>query len=368
MNAVINETETPLGIARQDLLAVEQRLPLSGLMKAIGLGDYAKPQCKSPFRSDSNPSFGVFTGDDGRERFKDSGCEEHRGDGIDLLALRLGIDPKMHLPALLGLYKSIADHTTTNPPAKNRPAVQNDDSEPRKPSLPNMRMGTEDELTQLAELRGYSLEALKWAQERGVLRFVEWCGSPVYALTDASGLIIEVRRLDGEWFPEYGPLPDRKSHAMRGSTKAHILGLPETADYRGVLLVEGVTDFLAGHSLIYEEQVEDGDVDAVEWAPAAILSAGIDIPESELPEFEGKNVVIVPDLDPKGQGTSAAMEWQEQLKTAGATVQILDLSVVRARGHDIKDLNEFIRIPREDLEEDFPGIFPILPRKGGEQQ
>ena len=59
--------------------------PMPDLMERIGLGDYAKKSCKSPFREDRNPSFGVFQ-DGSNWYFKDHATGES-GDEINLLAL-----------------------------------------------------------------------------------------------------------------------------------------------------------------------------------------------------------------------------------------------------------------------------------------
>ena len=66
--------------------------PMPNLMERIGLGDYAKKLCKSPFREDRNPSFGVFQSGS-NWFFKDHATGES-GDEIKLLALHHKMDPR----------------------------------------------------------------------------------------------------------------------------------------------------------------------------------------------------------------------------------------------------------------------------------
>jgi hypothetical protein len=44
---------------------LKARLPLPDLLRAMGLGDYAKKLCCSPLRKDNNPSWGIYQDDKG---------------------------------------------------------------------------------------------------------------------------------------------------------------------------------------------------------------------------------------------------------------------------------------------------------------
>ena len=48
-----------------ELVELKQTCPMPELMDRIGLGEYAKPSCKSPFREDANPSFGIYQASSG---------------------------------------------------------------------------------------------------------------------------------------------------------------------------------------------------------------------------------------------------------------------------------------------------------------
>ncbi len=49
-------------MSQYDISELKQICPMPKLMHCIGLGQYAKSSCRSPFREDSKPSFGIFQG------------------------------------------------------------------------------------------------------------------------------------------------------------------------------------------------------------------------------------------------------------------------------------------------------------------
>ena len=82
-----------------DLVELKQTCPMPELMDRIGLGEYAKPSCKSPFREDANPSFGIYQASSGDWLFKDHATGES-GDELHLLAHYLGRNVDEALPKL----------------------------------------------------------------------------------------------------------------------------------------------------------------------------------------------------------------------------------------------------------------------------
>lgn len=170
--------------------------------------------------------------------------------------------------------------------------------------------GTADQHLQLARMMGVSVEAVNWAVERGVLVFGEWHGLQCYGAFDASGRLLELRRLNGLHFPAFGELQERKSHTLKHSLKNWPVGLPEAGQAACVLLVEGLPDFIAAHELILAGQLVQ------QWAPVAMLSVGYPISPDALPCFNGKGVLICPHNDPGHQGDGAATAWLQQLQTA----------------------------------------------------
>ena len=196
--------------------------------------------------------------------------------------------------------------------------------------------GTEEQRRQLARLMGVGVEAVDWAVERGVLVFGDWHGLQCYGVCDSSGRLFEIRRLNGLNFPAVGELQSRRSHTVKHSQKGWPVGLPEAKRAVNVLLVEGLPDFIAAHEVIVASQLED------QWAPVAILSAGVSISPDALPGFNGKQVLICFHNDADHQGGQAALNWHRQLQAANcAQISLLDARTLAELAEGgTKDLND----------------------------
>jgi len=307
--------------------SLKTRCPLPSLLEAMKLGQYAKSSCKSPLRPDSNPSWGIYE-HEAEWYWKDHGNEDH-GDEFTFLARFLGLDQQRDFLALLKIYQNFARQVGENPkPPATKWARE-------KPDRAGYRRGTADELKKLSDSRGISIQALELAMGRGLLVFGQWCGLEVYGVTDQSGNVLELRRLNGEMFPAFGSLSERKSHAVKGSQKNWPVGILEAQAYPVILLVEGIPDFLAAHQIIILEQA------TTQVAPVAMLSAAAQFSPESLAGFKGKHVRIVPHVDEAGVG--GASRWAKQLKEAGAAkVDFLDLGKFEGPGGSkFKDLCEF---------------------------
>lgn len=337
---------------------LKQQCPLPTLMEHLGLGKYAKASSKSPFRADHNASWGIFTTDKGW-RFKDHGTGDS-GDEIAFLANHLRLDQRENFPLLLGVYRAAAMKVGSHPPATAHSVPTLPTRESAGISLLPDKTGfgpaTNDQPQQLAELRGFSVESVNWAVERGVLVFGDWHGLQCYGVCDSSGRLVELRRLDGQNFPAVGQLQERKSHTLKHSQKSWPLGLPEAHEASNVLLVEGLPDFIAAHELILAGQLVQ------QWAPVAMLSAGTQIAAEALSDFNGKRVLICFHNDPGHQGGQAALNWRKQLQSAnGAQISLLDtrkLSV--AANGSIKDLNDYVRQAKSGLHPQLPTVGTLL--------
>jgi hypothetical protein len=226
------------------------------------------------------------------------------------------------------------------------------EAEPERP-LPDRTgfgPGTADQIAQLAALRPYHREGLDWANERGVLVFAAWREFTCHGLTDASGRVLELRRMDGEPFPAVlgTALRERKSHAVKGSQKAWPLGILEARDFPAIALVEGLPDFLTAHAVALWEQASHHDARDARCAPVAMLSASPKIHAEALPHFRGKRVRIFAHAE--RAGLVGADRWQAQLRGAGATqVDLFDFSAWRkADGAPVNDLWDFVHSLREE--------------------
>jgi hypothetical protein len=210
-----------------------------------------------------------------------------------------------------------------------------------KPMRKGFGRGTDEQLQRLADLRRISFDGLRWARDRGVLVFGYFAGLPVFGVTDQSGVVLEIRRLDGKPFPAIGNLSERKSHAVRGSSKRHPVGINEARDCTHIIVCEGVPDFLAAHDLIRRAESTGTIPAATMCAPIALLSANVAIDDAALPTFKGKFVRIFYHNDPNGAGWKGARRWQQQIvKAAAFSCDFFHFNKITAAS--VKDLNEFI--------------------------
>lgn len=337
-----------------DLQSLKQRCPLPDLMRHLGLGAHAVPSCRSPFRNDKKASWGIFEGDSGWF-FKDHATGES-GDELDFLAQLLRLDRDKNFPLLVSLYRAIAE----TKPVVLDPSLVAEEKPPAPPDRTGFSKGTEEQLQKLATLRGFSVHALQWATERGVLVFGTWNGFDVFGVTDQSGKALEIRRLDGQMFPAVGSLAERKSHAIKGSQKSWPVGIMEAKDSPCIALVEGLPDFLAAHHLVWKEQTSGDKHRFITCAPAAMLSASVTISGDALHYFTGKDVVIYPHAD--AAGLEAAARWQKQLQGVAREVAIFNMSLLHEEtDKKVKDLNDFIRHKDDALLLRFPSLSAIMP-------
>ena len=316
--------------------ALKKRCPMPLLMRRIGLKRFAVKNCSSPFRSDTKPSWGIFKGDGGWF-FKDHGTGE-KGDEIALLALHLKLHVKKDFWAIVDRYQEIAERD----PSEEEPEVEHPEGalvqkrSGEKPDCGGYVPGNEEQFRELSASRGISVDGLRWATQRGVLVFGQWHGISVYGVRDRSGRVMEIRRLDGCLFPQWNSLQERKSHAIRGSQKNWPVGILEAKDSKGIILMEGIPDFLAAHQLIFEKGLQNI------IAPVAMLAASVQIATDAVPLFEGKQVRMFPHADKAG--IDASKKWGRQLQDAGLKqIDYFSFSELQGAGAGkVKDMCDFL--------------------------
>jgi hypothetical protein len=307
-------------------------------MQLVGLGEYAKSRCSSPFSQDKKVPWGLFQYQ-GRWMYKDC-CTGELGDEIGLLARMHKLDPHADFAAVLKLYQDIVS-------AKGKGKSKGDRTKARvtlcrpaantKPNATGFGPGTYEQIEKLSQLRGISMEGLLFAQERGVLVFGNSWGFDVYAVRDQSGRLVEARCLDGNNFGASGDLPVRASHVLSGSQTDWPLGILEAKGCEYLALVQGSIEFLTLHQYVVQEQAHD------RVGPVGMLSLNL-ISADALQHFKGKHVRIYPCCDKAGM--DAAARWQEQLQEVGAKkVDGFNFAALKSPdGRAVKDLCEFARL------------------------
>ena len=333
-------------MSQYDISELKQICPMPKLMHCIGLGQYAKSSCRSPFREDSKPSFGIFQAATGLWFYKDHATDES-GDELNLLALVHGLDLRSNFPQVVDLYASFAGAMSNLPPKPTNISA-NPQKTQKKASLDlgQFHTGSPEELGNLAEARPYYHEGLLWASARGLLFFGEIAGNPVYLVTDKARKVAEARRIDGGVFKQ-----GNKSHCLKGSCKSWPLGIMEAKEFPNIALVEGIPDFLHAHALILHEHSLQSDGVGATCAPVAMLGASCNISKEALQHFKGKNVTLYPHLDQAGQ--EAAQRWGDQLHSSGIEeIDIFSLDgATNESGHQVNDLYDTFNLSAESLED-----------------
>ncbi len=206
----------------------------------------------------------------------------------------------------------------------------------KRPPRSGFSKGTAEQLSRLAEARPFGSEGLELARILGLLVFGDWYGQECFGVTDKSGRVLEIRRVDQQPFPAFGTLSERKSHAIRGSQKAWPVGIMEAVNKETIILLEGMPDFLEAHNLILAESGERPElVDKV--AAVAMLSSSPGIHADALRFFQGKRVRIFPHAE--GAGVKGADKWRHQLVEAGAG----KVDFFSFEGFKVNDLWEYAR-------------------------
>ena len=310
-----------------ELADLKRRYLIADAWRDLGLPGQPGKCVSSPFRPDHSPSFSVFA--EGMKA-KDFATGESF-DVFDLVAKARGCNTA---EAIAFVRERLGVARELRKPEPARPSLK----------LPPLRAGTEAELRQLAERRGFAIEALSLAHARGFLFFCELWGEPAWCITDQRRQLHEFRRVNGEKWAAYGRLPARKCHCI-GHGKDWPIGTLESAAFGKVAWVEGAPDFLAALHFLRAE----GKTESV--APVGILGASNRALSPEaLAKFKGKVLVLYPHADFAGR--EAARSWARQLKHAGAArVTAFDLSgLVKADGTVGKDLADVALMNAETFE------------------
>jgi hypothetical protein len=300
----------------------------------------------SPLRPDKSPSCSIKG-----ELFTDWSTNQHL-DAIDFYAAAKGMSTPEAIRELAERYGIEAAaagkvHVAPAPDTSRPQARQQSPAIPSAIAHANMVVAGPDLIEVPGEPEDADFEAvrasrllpegtggLELAHYIGVLRFGMVCGFPSWIVTDSSNRAAEARRLDGEHFPQSGPIGERKAHTIKGSTKGWPVGLlprmdgPQLANLRHtpLVVVEGGPDLLAAFCILAQFPASSNDVH-----PVAMLGTGATISDEALTLMAGRPAVILAHGEKAGR--DAASRWGEQLTSAGCSTRIRQLP-------DSKDLND----------------------------
>ncbi|MFZ4776221.1 MAG: DUF3987 domain-containing protein, partial [Terrimicrobiaceae bacterium] len=156
-----------------NLAQAKQRLTVGMLWQQHNLPGKPGKSCRSPFREDQNPSFSVYIGKNGEERWKDFTTDE-KGDAVDFLGKILGCDKSRAAREFLEIANGSGrvppiPMTTLRPDSKMEPTRVNQpyDWEARKQAFTTS-------MAMLLDLeRNFSREAVDALKEHGLIGAME---------------------------------------------------------------------------------------------------------------------------------------------------------------------------------------------------
>ena len=152
-----------------DVDALKRVCPMPALLHRMGLGEFAKNNCRSPFRRDKRPSWGIFKRD-GKWFFKDQATGDS-GDEIILLARWKGLDEKRDFPQLLKLYAELVGVPLNRDGPQQPSATQTAKGAKPFSWLTCVAALTPAETKKMAQWRGYSPEFCAWLKSENLMGF-----------------------------------------------------------------------------------------------------------------------------------------------------------------------------------------------------
>jgi CHC2 zinc finger len=196
-----------------------------------------------------------------------------------------------------------------------------------------LRLGTSEELFQLASERLISLQACQLAQERDLLRFITHHEGTAWVVSDRlrqNGIArLLYARLWGN---------GAKAKMLPGSCGKRPIGTIDAMDFPNVVIVEGGPDLLAAFHFMLKFGVEQ------QVAPICMASASAEFLRSELERLRGKTIRLFPHADEKG--SQAGERWLKQTQKVSAAVAVFDFRQLnRLNGTPVKDLNDLTSEP-----------------------
>jgi len=228
------------------------------------------------------------------------------------------------------------------PSAKSKPPLQADrEKADQRNSWPNLSVPEANVLMAISDLRGISVEGLKLAVKRGILRAGYHYNLPSWFVTDDRRLAAQARRIDGKrFFGADGP----KSMSLEGTVGGWPIGAAAIKpEHRSILFCEGGPDLLAAHALIWAEGRE------ADAAAVTILGAGNDIAHEALEAFRGRRVRFVVHADEAG--TKGLTNWGAKLQGIAAGMDSISFGTLhRADGKPVKDLNDALLVDATTFE------------------
>jgi hypothetical protein len=283
---------------------------------------------RPPDREDESECFSIFLAKDGWQRFKDHKTGA-TGDLIDFVELVVKEGRPAAIQRVLGWAGDTASlsgggTTSLSPPPQvisspgRTEATFNADRHARlqakrRSMWPAFSYPSQAAIQRIADIRRLDPAAVEAIARAGLLKTSrDEDGHDVYVIHE--GAFAQYRRLDGELF--------RGKHKVwnpKGSETGFIGRCLLGTDTQAVLLTEGVVGLLESTALI------GGAENGWNWTALVATSSGSRFATAPdlLAKLAGRVVCIVPDEGVNG--AKAAASWRDDLRAAGASVDIFHL-------------------------------------------
>ncbi len=211
-----------------------------------------------------------------------------------------------------------------------------------------LRTGIERELEALAENRNVSIEGVRIAQVRGLLRFIDSLEGVAWVITDGCQMQAIWRRLDGKIWKN-----GAKAKLLPGCSGKRPIGILETESFPAIAVVEGGPDALSVLGHAYGDSCE-GALGVV-----CMPSGNADFEEEDLRLLAGKTIRIFPHAD--RPGVNCGNRWLAKLALVAGHVDVFDFSgLTTTDAKPVKDLNDLGYVDYDCWEENRLAIASCL--------
>lgn len=325
------------------LQAAKDRFPIPVLWRLLNLPGKPGRTCFCPFHENTKTEAGSVFEHGGETLFKCyAGCTDKAVDSPGFLALHLGTsneDACRKLIEMAGVLPLPNERKPLGNPVRSQ-GRDDAEREAKRKSWPHFDCPTEAEIETIATLRGLTVEGVRFAAWDGLLRCANSREGRAWIITDHTRRNAQGRLMSGQpW------AAGMKAKTLPGAEASWPIGLPvRDPALSCVAFCEGGPDLLAAYDMARRLGLQDV------VAPVAMLGASNRIPGEALRHFAGKRVRIFVHDDEAGEKSVA--RWGQQLIEAGIEADGYSFEgLMQADGKPVKDLNDFMRMSPEQIEE-----------------
>jgi hypothetical protein len=282
---------------------------------------------KCPIHSEHNGS--SFAVDPARMRWRCFGKCAKGGDVIDLDLALFG-----------GKHADALERLTGGRPIKQlpQPRLTNDKTQAKRWDWRQLlRHGSPIEIQRIARVRNLHIKAVRLAECKGLLKFLDTREGPAAVITDRTRLNAIARLVSGK------PWANGKKAKMLLGSKGNVpIGVCEAIKCERVAVVEGGPDTLAAiHFAITSGTAE-------ELAPICMATANADFGVDDIRLLIGKHIRIFP--HPDIAGIKAGLRWLTQLVPVAAKIDVFEFDgLTKFDGEPAQDVNDLCSLSDESV-------------------